>query len=158
MAVRVRAAFAALLLTAAALAGCASDRYDGCAPPPNEASLLDNLAAEPVLEVAPEGAKRQELRRGEACHRLPNGAASLTEVSVRYDLSRNLSRAEAVALYEPVIRESGWPPETGRRGEGFMSYCKMVDGRTRVLQITWANEASVVILIHLTEPAQDPCL
>ncbi|HZM82623.1 MAG TPA: hypothetical protein VFC19_43455 [Candidatus Limnocylindrales bacterium] len=150
---------AAVVLAAAALSGCTLDRMvTGCTPPPNEQALLDDLAREPVLAVAPEGAKRpHEPERHVACHRLPNDAASSTEVFVRYELSRGLSRAEAVTFYEPMILEFGWPKETMRGGEGFMGYCKMVDGRTWHLQIMWVDRA-VTILIFLSDPPQDPCL
>lgn len=128
---------AALALAGATMAGCTSDRVPGCVPPSNEAGLLDEFMKEPVLSVAPEGAKRrEEPRRVEACRRHGENATE-TVVAVHYDLERGLAPGEVRTLYEPVATKSGWTPVPVAAGQLLLRYCRSVLGQPGLLEVTW---------------------
>jgi len=138
----------AALMVAAATTGCSSsDRVPGCAVPSNEPALLDELAKEPVLDVAPAGAtKVAGPRRQTACHQQGEDL-SRTSVRVAYDLSRDPTADELRALFEPVATKGGWmalPIQTSGQGSiGTLLYCRDILDQPGLLAVDWEAAKTV---------------
>jgi hypothetical protein len=99
--------------------------------------LLDEFMKEPVLAVAPQGAKRrEEPKRVEACRRHGENATE-TVVAVHYDVDRGLAPGEVRGLYEPAATKSGWTPVPVESGQPFLRYCRSVLGQPGLLEVAW---------------------
>lgn len=134
----------AVLSLAAATTGCglSSDRVKDCAAPANESALLDELARDPVLAVAPQGAtRRAEPTRLEACHRIGEDT-SRTSVYVEYDLPRDPGADEIRAVFEPVATKAGWTAMPAVPFDGLggaLNYCRDVLDQPIMLVVGWEN-------------------
>ena len=136
----LRSGLVLLVLAGAALAGCTSDRVDGCTPPPNETALLDEYLKEPALGVRPgEGSKRRKDPERQVACRKVGKAVSTTSVFVQWDLSRDLSPDEVQGLYGPATTGAGWTVVPARSGSRYVQFCKNVLGERSILDVTWQD-------------------